>query len=561
MATPSSSAGRSAKTAAVVAAYLVVTAIMTWPYVSYTHFATALYRGDAELIIWTLAWDNHAVLDGVRLFSSNLFFPAPDTLRYNEHLFGLSLFTLPWRAAGASPVLAHNALWWTAFLLNGLAAFAWLRRFVTSDLAAFAGSLVFAYSFYVMLHAHAHLHLIWIWGLPASLLLFERWFDRPTGLGIAAWTVVVVLQALTSWYLAVMVALANGLLAGVLLWTGPNAAQPRRAWRRRAAHLLGAVAVAGICIGPFARPYVGLRGSVVEAAANAAAPSSYLVPPANTWAGKWWTAHIDDRPLPIWGERTVFLGWTSLTLAALGLAALVTRAATPRRAWVCALLAVVGFLLSLGPSPEVLGGPALAPYAWLSALPGVGGMRAPARFAVLVTLGVAGLAAIGAEALMRTRPTAWRVVAGLVPVMLAEWFVVGFPGGPPAPFQVPAIYRTPEVQQARALLSLPEYREAAEWYLGGDYLYYATAHWRPIVNGFGRSEPPGHADLVSIARRFPASAAELRELGVHYVVLHAGRYPDGARHLLAAARVDPACRVALRIDDDYLIELVAAPRP
>ena len=136
---------------------------------------------------------------------------------------------------------------------NALAAFAWLRRFVTSDLAAFAGSLVFAYSFYVMLHAHAHLHLIWIWGLPASLLLLERWFDRPTGLRIAAWTAVVILQSLTSWYLAVMVALANGLLAGVLLWTGPDAAQPRRAWRRRA-HLLGAVAVAGICIGPFARP-------------------------------------------------------------------------------------------------------------------------------------------------------------------------------------------------------------------------------------------------------------------------------------------------------------------
>ena len=70
--------------------------------------ATALYRGDAELIIWTRAWVNHAVLDGVRIFSSNLFFPAPGTLRYNEHLFGLSLFTLPWRAAGASPVLAQE---------------------------------------------------------------------------------------------------------------------------------------------------------------------------------------------------------------------------------------------------------------------------------------------------------------------------------------------------------------------------------------------------------------------------------------------------------------------
>ena len=81
------------------------------------------------------------------------------------------------------------------------------------------------------------------------------------------------------------------------------------------------------------------------------------------------------------------------------------------------------------------------------------------------------------------------------------------------------------------------------------------------MNGFGRTEPPGHADLVSIARRFPASAAELRELGVHYVVVHAGRYPDGAHGLLAAAGVAPACRLARRIGDDYLIELVTPPRP
>lgn len=564
MVTTSSRISRAASTAAVVAAYVLATAVMTWPYVNYPNFASALYRGDAELIIWTLAWDNHALLDGVSLFSSNLFFPAPQTLRFNEHLFGLSLFTLPWRAAGASAVLAHNATWWLAFVLNGLGAFALLRRFVAHPLAAFAGSLVFAYSFYVMLHGHAHLHLIWIWGLPVSLLLLERWFDRPSVPRVAAWLLVVVLQALTSWYLAVIVAIANALITLTLLWTGPHAAdspdQARLLWRRRAAHLLCALAVGALCVYPFARPYVGLQSSVAEAAANAATLESYLVPPVNTLAGRWWMAHLDNRPKSIWGEQTVFLGWTGVTLAALGLVALVRRPAPPRRAWIFVLIAVVGFLLSLGPSPFVLGGPALAPYAWLSSLPGFGGMRAPARFAVLVTLGVAGLAAVGADALMRVRPRFRVLVAALVPMMLCEWFVVDFPAGKPAVFPVPAIYMTPEVQGARSLLSLPEYREGPEWYLGGDYLYYSTAHWRPIVNGFGRTEPPGHADLVSIARRFPATASLLRDLGVHYIVLHTARYADGAQGILAAARAEPACRIVTQIGDDYLVELVAAPR-
>ena len=58
-----------------------------------------------------MAWDNHALLTPDSLFQSNLFYPASDSLRYNEHLFGISLFSLPWTIAGASPVLAHNATW------------------------------------------------------------------------------------------------------------------------------------------------------------------------------------------------------------------------------------------------------------------------------------------------------------------------------------------------------------------------------------------------------------------------------------------------------------------
>jgi hypothetical protein len=100
--------------------------------------------------------------------------------------------------AGASPVLAYNVTWWAAFLLNGVAAFAWLRRFVTDVMAAFVGSLVFACSFYVMLHAHGHLHLIWIWPLPLSALLLERWFMRPTLLRVALWMGVVLIGVLTS---------------------------------------------------------------------------------------------------------------------------------------------------------------------------------------------------------------------------------------------------------------------------------------------------------------------------------------------------------------------------
>jgi hypothetical protein len=193
----------------------------------------------------------------------------------------------------------------------------------------------------------------------------------------------------------------------------------------------------------------------------------------------------------------------------------------------------------------------------VAALPGLDGIRAPARFAVLAMLGLAGLNALAASALItRYRRRGQAIVAALAPLLLLEWFVVGFPAGKPQPLEIPAIYRTAEVQSARSLVSLPEYWGTTDWVLGGDYLYYATAHWRPIVNGFGRAAPPGYDAVLELLRSFPGTADDLRALGVQYVVVHGDRLPDGARGILAAAERCGDCRLAQRVGNDVLFELV-----
>ena len=340
--------------AAVVIAYAVLTAVMTWPFVNYGHFADSSYGGDARLIIWTTAWANHAVLNGLPLFDANIFFPAPESLRYNEHLLGVSLATLPWAAAGASPVLAYNATWWLAFFLNGLAAFAWLRRFAIDALPAFVGSLVFACSFYVMLHAHGHLHLIWLWPLPLSALLLERWFVTPTVWRAAVWLAVVLMGLLTSWYVAVMVALVNAIVFALLIVASP-ASRAGGVWKRRAVHLGTAAVIAGAIVYPIARPYVGLRANPAEAAAFSADVEAYLVPPENTIAGRLWRANVDARPRSIYGETTLFAGWIAIGLGVVGLVALLTDRRVPKLAWVFPALAAAGFLLSLGPCAAAAG--------------------------------------------------------------------------------------------------------------------------------------------------------------------------------------------------------------
>ena len=147
--------------------------------VNYSSFGTASFEGDARLIIWTLAWDNHAVLDRLPLFDANIFYPAPHSLAYNEHLFGLSLFTLPLYGLTRNPVLAYNLVWLLSFVLNGLAMHALLRRYTGRELASFTGALVYTFCYYKMLHAHGHLHLVWTWLLPLSVLALHRWNDSP----------------------------------------------------------------------------------------------------------------------------------------------------------------------------------------------------------------------------------------------------------------------------------------------------------------------------------------------------------------------------------------------
>src|SRR2546428_13705917 len=110
---------------AIAAVYGVASRIMLAPIFSFAHPATAHFAGDSRLIIWTLAWDNHALLDHVpSLFDANIFYPAKDALAYSEHLFGISLFTLPVYALTRNPVLAYNLVWLLSFLLSAAAAHA-----------------------------------------------------------------------------------------------------------------------------------------------------------------------------------------------------------------------------------------------------------------------------------------------------------------------------------------------------------------------------------------------------------------------------------------------------
>jgi hypothetical protein len=529
------------------AGYMVVTLIFGSPLVDYDHLMEASYQGDARLLIWTLAWDAHALLTGVPLFDANMFYPAQQALTWTEHHIGLAIFALPVYAATGNPELAYWTVWLLSFPLNALAMHALAWRLTRDHRAATIAGLVYAFCFFRMLHGHGHLQLLWTWPLPLIPLALERWFAKPTARHTALVLMLVLLQALTSWYLAVFAGLLSLITAAVLV-------RGQGVTRAHMRHAGVALAVAAGVLGWFARPYFALRTpGVAEALESSADLAAYLLPPENTWLGQWLLAHTALTPRWIWGEQTLYAGSVAIALAVVGVWVLIRRRTVPcRLSSAVFITGAIALLLSWGPT-----GSALGPFDLLARLPGMSMLRAPARFALLVMLALAMLAAYGtAHLLKRQGGRGVALVALFAAAFLAESFLVEFPGGKPMPFPVPPVYHHLSSLPAGAVLSLPTYRGSPEGFREADYLLYSTVHWYPMANGFGRHEPLAHRDNLRVLVRFPAPEAidRLRTLGIRYVVVHTAR-DTRLREAVAAAEHRPEIDMVGQFGDDYLYQV------
>jgi hypothetical protein len=207
------------------------------------------------------------------------------------------------------------------------------------------------------------------------------------------------------------------------------------------------------------------------------------------------------------------------------------------------LILVLAWWLSLGPSPRVLGRPLeiWSPYRGLiQVVPGFEGVRVAARFAMIVTLALSVLGGLAVARLLRGRPGAIAVVA-ISAAFLVETAVRPFPLNRISPLRN---YVTPEPRAYRPARAPAVYRELArldsnavvlEMPIGElDYdvraVYYSTAHWRRLVNGYSGFFPPHYDRLLAVlptATRGDEQAWDaLERLGVTHVVVHEGAYLD-----------------------------------
>jgi hypothetical protein len=181
--------------------------------------------------------------------------------------------------------------------------------------------------------------------------------------------------------------------------------------------------------------------------------------------------------------------------------------------------AIAMWLMSLGPAPTFMNRQALykAPYAWLLMLPGVDGVRVPARFWTLAILCLAMAAALGVRYMMRRWPRA----AGALPaVVIAGLLIDGWPYRLP---MEPRPAERPNHSDAALRLDLP---------LGPTVdtlaLYRAVSHKRPIFNGYSGYFAPHYSALDRLlADQDPGIISRLSELGSIEVMVEHELDPGG----------------------------------
>jgi hypothetical protein len=524
-------ASRLWRTAAVVAVFVALTAVLTFPLSLEPGTRALPLSADTRLFLWTLSWDVHALLhQPLRLFDANIFHPEPRTLAYSEHLVGSAVLGAPFLLASDNPVLALNVVVLLSCVLSGAGTFLLARQLGISTAGAFAAGVIFAFA-PPRFTRLAQLHLATVQWVPFCLAFVHAYLQRGRRRDLLVAIAFFTLQSVTSGHGGLFLFLA--LLALAVYLVVRRRLPPVRTLARD-------VGVAGLLLLavnlPFLVPYfrvqreLGLRrtiGAVYDWVPNAA---SFLASPT----------HVDQALLSLApslatavadAKAYMFPGWLTLLLV---VALFVRRRAGPEQAHAAggaglgfyAVLALLSTWVSLGP-PFGL-------YTVLyKLLPGFDLIRVPSRLAILTLLAIAILAGAGVDRLVeRVRPGV-RVAAGAALVLLLAGEFAQFPLDAPA-------YAIEVGELDRWLASRPKPFVVAELPVAAPtdaiasaryhshYMLHSMLHWQKVVNGYSGFVPPRHEMLFDQLTRFPdeGSVRALEKLGVNYVLLHRGDYGE-----------------------------------
>jgi len=519
-------------TAAAAALFVALTLIATYPIArapaSYAFFGHA----DAQLNMWILAWDAHAIArDPRHLFDTNIFAPERRTLAYSETLLGYLPLAGPILWLGGSPALAFNAVLMFSFVASGFAMYLLTRRLTGRHGPALVGGVVYAFLPYRFAHI-PQIQLESMEWMPLAFLCLHLFIEGRRLRYAAGVGATIVIQAFCCLYYAVFLAVALIVATPILLLADRR---PNRGAALLTLALVGSLTL--ILLSPLGAEYMrvhreqGLERTLDETATRAADGGAFAASPARLHQRMW--ARSDTAPRDYLFPGAVALVLCAIAIGATARAIAVAPRHPPRFAPLVlayGAVALVGAFASLG--PHGIGGVSVF-RVFYAAGPLMHGLRQVSRFAVLGLFGVSVLAAIGA-ALVSAHARRFGTLASatLAALAFAEVLVAPVsadrPGGealvriPPAPPVYDWLAHQPGTF---SIVELP-FAPRGQMWQNSPYVYWSTVHWHGIVDAYSGFAPPSYAELARTLSRFPddRSHEALMVRHVRYVIVHFDLY-------------------------------------
>jgi hypothetical protein len=245
----------------VAAFFLAATIVMTWPLVTELPRQIAGDLGDPLFNSWVLRWTSGQVLAALHgdlsalshYWQGNIFYPAPLTLAYSEHLTPQMLQILPVMAATDNVILCYNLVLLATFVLSGLGMYLLVRELTGEPLAAVFAGLAFAFAPFRVAQ-YSHLEVLSSQWMPFTLYGFRRFFVTARWRPLLGGAAALVAQALScGYYLAYFTPFAVAYCVYEMVVRGKLS--DGRTWRA----LLGAGGVALLVTAFFLWPYLQVR--------------------------------------------------------------------------------------------------------------------------------------------------------------------------------------------------------------------------------------------------------------------------------------------------------------
>ena len=496
--------------------FTALTAVMTYPQV--LHLRDGVHdEGDPFLGAWIFAWVAHQLPRApAHILDANMYYPERRTLALQETMLLPGIVAAPLHWIGMGPLLVHNLIFLSGFIISGAGTAMLVGMLTGSAGAGFLAGIIFAFV-PVRIDHYAHVQIQQTQCLPFAMIALHRLIDGGRVRDGVLFGLLGAGQMLSCVYFGLFLVVYAAVVGGTLLIA--DCGMKRRLLALGVAAIVGTAAVLPVGIAYLrVRETVGERGRE-EVMNGSATWESYLAAPAaNVVYGKVSARFV--RP-----ERQLFPGLVAVVIAAVGLWPPLSLA---RAAYALGLLIAVD--VSLGFNGLTF--PVLYHYV----LP-FRALRIPARMGLFTAFSLAVLGGFGAARLAaRAQSAAARrlVFGGLALLLLVEYAsrpdVVAV--NPEIPEVYPDLVRDRGDAPTAAIFEFPN-----SFFDNPIYLYYATAHWQNLLNGYGGFYPPSYFRLAEAVVNFPdeRSMTEIRRRGANYVVVHGERLRGNRYETLTAA--------------------------